>query len=106
MKAPFASAVAIAIFLAAGGASARNFGSVGMGGHTQLSMLVSPSAHSERICNGYFSDGTVVASINGGAPKALPAGQCLETYAQTVSVLNPQDGPAYLSFGRSGHQNL
>jgi hypothetical protein len=106
MKARIFPATAITVLFATTAAFAGDFGSAGMQGRSNMSMELSPSAHSERICNGYFSSGKIVARINGGAPKNLPAGACLETYAQTMSIQNPQGGAVHIFFARSGKQNI
>ncbi len=106
MRSFVASAAVVAVSLITGNAFAHDFGSVGMRPDSNVSMMLSPSAHDERICNGYFSTGKVVARINGGAPKTVPAGRCIDARAQTLSIDNPQGGMTHVFFGRSGRQNI
>jgi hypothetical protein len=81
-----------------GQAHAARFGSLILTAGVTQSIYTGTSGYNMRVCNDFYSIGSVVATISGNAPHDLSPGKCAEDIGDRLVVQNHSSGPARVDF--------
>jgi hypothetical protein len=84
--------------LIVGRANAARFGSLTLSAGETRNAYTGMSGYNMRVCNDFYSSGSVIATISGNAPHDLSPGQCAEDIGDRLVVQNHSSGPARVYF--------
>ena len=90
--------VLVGAALTSGQAFAFNFGSVTLKPGETRTVDFSTSARTMRVCNDFFSSGSVVVTIGGSLPHDLSPGVCAEEIGDRMTAQSHASGLATVEF--------
>jgi hypothetical protein len=90
--------------LIVGQANAARFGSLTLAAGESQNVHTGISTYNMRVCNDFYSSGSVIVTISGNAPHDLSPGHCAEDIGDRLVIQNHSSGPARVYF-RSINEN-
>ena len=84
--------------LIGGQAAGANSGIVTLKPSEARTVDIDPTDRNTRVCNDFFSSGTVVVTIGDNAPHNLSPGECAEDFGERMMIQSRASGSATVKF--------
>jgi hypothetical protein len=88
----------IAVIFIAADAGAASFGSVTLRPGASRTVSLGVASRNLRVCNSAESDGAVMVTIGGNAPRYLASGLCAEDIGEKLTIQTLGSGPATVDY--------